>query len=84
MDRGVRDTGAGGQSAVGLPLEHGAMHPPEGLILAHLEPATGRFAEHAKHGRPRDDPHDRPAAARVAANIDGMGSCCGHRARRGG
>jgi hypothetical protein len=79
-----RPWGAGGQSAVDLPLEHGAMHPPEGLILAHLEPATGRFAEHAKHGRPRDDPHDRPTAARVAANIDGMGSCRGHRARRGG
>ena len=67
----------------GLPLEHRAMDPAEGPVLTHLEPPTWRFTEHVKHGRPRDDPHDRPAAAWVATNIHGMGRCRGHRARRG-
>ena len=61
-----------------LPFEHGAMHPSEWLIFAHLNPATRRVSEHAQHGCPWDDLHDCPAPARLTADVYGMGGCRGY------
>ena len=56
---------------------------PKGWSSPTWNQPPGASPEHAENRRPRDDPHDRPAAW-LATNVHRMGGCRGHRTRRAG